>query len=238
MNILKSKAPIVAIPVEGKAPACVDGKRLRAWAKGVKIDSLEVVTTGGDWYCVEQRPQSSWAARNGEAEGPVNLIAEQTPVVRKLRIVGHAGHVRTACTMNVIDRRTAVKTLGEWSEKERERIAKRVMRGALDTKAIKRAKFEDEGEGMVAVTCTTSSGRVEKMGLPVSIPEFSELSYVLVKWENDEGVGFTVTEATTGERCGVGSTGEAAIFDARTKAKTLSAERRAKILLKVLDAAA
>lgn len=236
MNILKTKAPIVAIPVEGKAPVCVDGKRLRTWAKAVKITSLDVVTTGGDWYCVEQRPQPQFGS--GEAEGPVNLIAERTVEVRKLRIVGRAGRVRTACTMNVIDRRTAVKKLGEWSEKERERIAKRVMRGALDTKAVKRAKFEDEGEGMVAVSCTVKDRRVEKLGLPVTIPEFSQLSCVLVKWENEEGISFSVTESVTGSACGFGKTGEEAIFDARTKAKKLSADVRAKILAKVLKAAA
>ena len=44
-SLLKTKAPVVAIPVEGGAPLCVDGKRLRAWAKGLTINLVAVKAT-------------------------------------------------------------------------------------------------------------------------------------------------------------------------------------------------
>jgi hypothetical protein len=42
----KGKAPVVAIPVEGKAPVCLNRKRLAAWIKGVTVLSVEVSHLG------------------------------------------------------------------------------------------------------------------------------------------------------------------------------------------------
>jgi len=39
---IKAKAPIVAIPIEGHAPICLNRLRLTRWAKGVKITHTEV----------------------------------------------------------------------------------------------------------------------------------------------------------------------------------------------------
>lgn len=42
-SAIKAKAPIVAIPVDGHAPVCLNRKRLAAWSKGVTILSAHVV---------------------------------------------------------------------------------------------------------------------------------------------------------------------------------------------------
>jgi hypothetical protein len=226
--ILKTKAPVVAVQVEGKAPVCVDGKRLRTWSKGVTIDHFEAIVTGGEWYPVVEQPKGYGCI------GPVNMSLDRIPEVRSLRIVGHDGRIKTSCTMRAIERREAVKLLGEWSEKERERLQKKVTLGALGTeqkKAMRRAKFEDDGEGMIPVSCLVKDKRVEKRGIPVAIPEFSELRFALVKW--DDGASFSVTELVTGKQCGQGPTGQKAILDAREKASRLSPEKRAAVIAKV-----
>lgn len=41
---VKGKAPVVALPCEGKAPLCINRKRLATWLKGVTVTSVEVVT--------------------------------------------------------------------------------------------------------------------------------------------------------------------------------------------------
>lgn len=258
-SAIKAKAPVVAIPLEGHAPFCVDGKRLRAWAKGVTITSQQVVVTGGEWYYVEE------PVRYG-CMGPNNAIAEQTVVIRWLQIVGHVGKIRTKARFVPIARAEAIKTLSAWSEKERARLEKKTLLGALskdDKRAMKRAKYEDDGEGMIplmasialpdhCVTCGKVASdypcrsakheiqakrekREEKLGLPVVIPEWAEAKLALVKWGDVETdtISFTVTELISGQRVGTGDTGEAAILDARVKLGKITAEKKAAMLAKL-----
>jgi hypothetical protein len=109
-SLVNTKAPVVAVPVEGKAPVCVDGKRLRTWSKGVTIERVEVIVTGGEWYPTE-KPLDYGVC------GPRELIAERTVETRRLRLVGHVGRIKTSCMMNAINRHEALITLRNWSER-------------------------------------------------------------------------------------------------------------------------
>lgn len=206
-SLLNTKAPVIAIPVEGKAPVCVDGKRLRAWAKKVTVQSITVEVGGGEWYPVEILPK-------GLGMGPVDMCARRTVETRSLSIAGHAGRVKTRCNMIAIDRRVAIKELSAWSAKERERHIKRIMLGARSKdqkKELKLAKYEGEA-------------------VSVSIPELPLLSFV-VRCKDDI---FTVTEVASGKVAGVGATAEAAILEARKQASTLSAEQILKLQVECL----
>lgn len=140
----KGKAPIVAIPMEGHAPVCLDRKRLSAWVKGVQIVSAEVIVIPGIESMDYRRPRLG-------AEGPTQEIVTIGPARRRLRIEGRAGAVKTTCTMLPIDRRTASLTLHKWATKERAKVKKIIAQGALSTTEIKAAKLraiEQEGSGV------------------------------------------------------------------------------------------
>jgi len=113
MMILSTKAPVIAVSVEGSTPLCVDGRRLRTWAKGVAVELVTVQTAGGEWYPVETKPRNDWGS--AKAEGLVELTIEQTPIVRSLRVVGRAGRCRTACTLLEMPRAAAVVAIREWA---------------------------------------------------------------------------------------------------------------------------
>ena len=103
---IKAKAPIVAIPIEGHAPICINRLRLARWAKGVKITHTEV--------------KARW-----------------------LIVQGHTakGYVRCVAKFASIDRRTAVRELAKWSDKEREKIQRNRALGALSPEARRAAKL-------------------------------------------------------------------------------------------------
>jgi hypothetical protein len=216
-SLMKSKAPIVGIPMEGTTPICVDGKRLRTWGKGVTIDRVEVLDDAkwlGD--CVLR------------GSSPRLVITG-----RVIKVTGRASGMKCSATFAVLPQKRAIAELLEWSRKERERLQKKTMSGVLSTtekRAIRRAKFEDDGESLIPVMCLVGTKKEEKRGIPVVIPEFPELRFALVHWVN---ANTTVTELVTGMQVGNGTTGENAILDARTKAAKLSADKRALIIRKV-----
>jgi hypothetical protein len=234
-SALKGKAPIAAIPIEGKAPVCIDAKCLRAWSKGVTLDTVTVEVTGGDWYPSEKR-----APHGGE--GPADLIAERTVETRSLRITGHVGRIKTRCTMFAIDRRTAVKVLSKWSEKERERIQKRILKGALDAtmrKELKRAQFEETPNTETVLTHYALPGKEKdkqvievRRGIPVSIPEAGTMELVLVRRADSQGdsISWSVTERRSGMQAGSGDNAEDALIDARANFRKAKPERLAALI--------
>jgi hypothetical protein len=221
---VKGKAPIVAIPIEGSAPVCVDRKRLAAWSKRVAITRIEV--TGGDPFIIIDYKRPSHYGR--PAEGPVERIETHGTNPRRLVIEGRDGNVKTRCSIVPIDRRTAVKTLAEWSEKERARQLKKTFLGALskdEKKVMKLAKFDDvEGAGMVPVMVSHKDGKTKKQvfGVPVTIPELPDFELVIHRsaWADEEV--WSVTERYTGSSVGSGSNPEAALVEARTKASKIT----------------
>lgn len=248
---IKAKAPIVAIPVEGHAPVCIRRAKLAAWAKGMTITAVRVASLPDVESFVPARriydgAHPEFNRYHFTPEGPVQRVV--TPGERRVMVEGHpakSSHVRSRCMIVPVDRRTAVKELGIWSQKERERIQKRILMGALDTsqrKALKRAQFEDENETMIPVMVASPDGKTKRpaMGFPVAIPELSDLSFAMVKFgtsANDD-VHWSVTELVTGSRAGTGNTAEKALLDARTSASKASPASLEKIRQRVRDAAA
>jgi hypothetical protein len=238
---IKGKAPIVALPVEGHAPICVARARLAKWSKGVTITSVKV--TGGETYFTEEfiKPKFDWYTGpiqrpdwfGKTPEGPLNRIQHAHLTPRCLEITGTAGRVKTRCSFIPIDRRTAVKTLAAWSEKERARLEKKVLLGALGTKekrALKLAKHESEGEGMISASIAYPNGkRAQVMGHAVSIPQLAELTFVVHRAVNSEGDyvddRWTVSECVTGLAAGFGPTAEDAIVQARQNSAKASPDK-------------
>jgi hypothetical protein len=224
----KGKAPIVALPVEGSAPVCVDRKRLAGWSKGVTITRVEVVTH----YTFSEPSVPYDVAKNhprgAKPEGP----AHRLPGNRSLVIEGTAGRVKTSCRMVAIDRRTAVKTLGAWSEKERARQLKKTMLGALSKQektSMKLAAFDDaEGAGMVPVMVAHKQGfKRQALGIPVTLPAFPG-EFILHRSPFDDDSAWVVTEVHTGQRLASGTNQEAALLEARTITSKLTPAQRAK----------
>ena len=106
---MKGKAPIVAIPVQGGAPVCVNRRRLAAWGKGIEIQRVKIE---------EFAPNH----RLLKVEGPVSKVNGQ--------LIGR-GYIRCRASFVVIDRRTAMKELGEWADKERVKVGKKRLLGVL-----------------------------------------------------------------------------------------------------------
>jgi hypothetical protein len=246
---IKAKAPIVAVPVEGNAPICIRRSKLAAWAKGMKISRV-TVQKNPDLEGFEH-PKRIWDENHRIfqrvlPEGPCNRTI--TPGERRLVIEAHpvkSPSIRSRCTIIPVPRREALKEIGIWSEKERERIQKRILLGALDKsqrKAFKRAAFEDNTDTMIPVMVSSEAGKPkqEKMGFPVSLPEMPDMSFALVKFGSvDAGdIQWSVTERITGKRAGSGKTAENALLDARMNAKKASAASLANIRREVASALA
>lgn len=106
----KGKAPVVAIPIEGKAPLCLNRKRLAIAIKGVQVERITQLENR--WLKIEGRVQSS--------DG----------VYR----------VRTSSTFPPIDRRTAIGEIHVWAQKERAKNLKVISQGAIGATAIKAAR--------------------------------------------------------------------------------------------------
>jgi hypothetical protein len=194
-SLLTTKAPIVAIPVEGHAPACIDGKRLRAWAKGVTVVSVRIVESD---HIIRETGDDKKSANYGKTL-PVGT--------RLLEVVGQAGHIRTRASFLIIARGAAIKTLGAWSDKERERLAKKLVSATITPTARKALKLSQAAE--------------EWADIPVEIAQFPLLSFAVVR----KGDGaYQVKEALSGQPCGWGTSVERAILAARSKAAKLSPE--------------
>jgi len=184
-SAVKGKAPIAAIPLEGNAPVCVDRKRLAAWCKGLTLTRAEVET-----HYTFTAPRISWEARRGasrpgDPEGP----HERSAGARTLVIEGSAGYARRSrCRMVAIDRRTAVTTLAKWTEKERVRIQKKIMLGALGTAQKKAMKLAAFGVDSVADgdTLVTSNVYIEPHYRYVLPRRSNEISSIHA-WSRPEG---------------------------------------------------
>lgn len=234
-SAIKGKAPIVAIPVEGNAPACVDRKRLAGWCKGVTISRIEVEQLPSVTHYDFKRPQAHPYDERGRfvggvAEGPLERVEHIAPGARTLIIEGTAGKVKTRARFFLIDRRTAVKELAKWSEKERARLAKKLALGALDKsqrKALKLAALGDvEGSESVTVTIRFPDRTYTASGVPVTLPGFDETSFAVHRSVDRHGAvsddHWTVTERYTGLAAGSGATAEAAIVKARSNVTSAS----------------
>lgn len=200
--------PIVGVPIEGQAPLCVDGKRLRAWSKGVTIESYRVAGGERDGLLVtnEVFREGDWRPLHTYIEGCY------------LEITGRAKSARVSCKMLPVPRGEAVRMVKEWAAKERAKMVSTLSKD--ERRALKRLAYED---GTVAVP---GAGYSERMGVPVSIPEFPELRFVVVRWDEDI---YTVNERMSGMKAGSGKTGEKAVMDARAKCAKLTPEKRAEI---------
>jgi hypothetical protein len=219
-SLLSTKAPVIAIPVEGHAPACIDGKRLRTWAKGVTVQLVRIEQAPAVWY-----PQALPVPYLHE--GPEDLVAIQEHAPRFLVIEGtvaskgfrysSAKIIRTGAKFTTIARAAAIKTLGDWSSKERKRLAKARVSATITPAQRKALKL--------------SQAEAEWINIPVEIAQFPLLSFAVVR--KDEGA-FSVIELLTGENCGFGTSVERAILAARQKAATLSPEKIGFITAKCL----
>lgn len=249
---LKSKAPVVAIPVEGHAPVCIKRSRLQAWAKGVEVLSVEVRAHPDEYYFEEitVRGQYEYVPNRLHVwEGPKDVKAVRVPGNRTLVITGqvrskgllYASYpsrpIKTTARFFPISRQDAIKELSKWAEKERLKIEKQRLLGALGKetkKALKRAKFEEDSDNMVTVCVAgklETDPKTEHKGVLVDIPEFPTLRFAVVRFDNanyDEHK-FSVTEITSGKSAGSGDTAEEAIITARKNALKISAKRREEI---------
>jgi len=239
---IKGKAPIAAIPVEGHAPVCVNRKRLAAWSKGVTITRVAVDCPPPMVDFIAPRSKLTPAM---VVEGPLEKVVTPSPH-RRLIIEGTAGRVRTRCTMFAVDRRTAVKELSAWSEKERAKLEKQRLLGALSTtqrKAMRRAKHETKGEGMIMVEIKMSAGGKKPVyGLPVTVPALADLTFVVHRSVSRDGElredDWTVSERFTGLAAGSAATAELALVEAARNSAKAKPERLAAIRAQVAEAAA
>lgn len=241
---VKGKAPIVALPVEGHAPACINRKRIAAWSKGVTVTKIEVVQHPPVTHYDYKRPQSSPYDEHGRfiggvAEGPIERIAIVVPGERILTIEGTAGRVKTRCSPALIDRRVAVKELSAWSEKERLKLEKQRLLGALSPaarKTLKRAKYETAGDDIVTIRATHHGTRKTVHGVAVTMPALADLEFV-VHVRIDGLDGWAVTERYTGLAAGFGTTAEDAIVAARRNVATATPARLVAIRKQSAEAA-
>lgn len=163
----KGKAPIVAIPMEGHAPVCLNRKRLATWIKGVEILSVEVVTPPDVWYFVpgKRLPGCRWN-ENKECEyqqGPLDVSCDRIVGDRKLKIEGRAGRVKTTCTMFVIRRHEAALEIGKWAQAERAKNLKIIGQGAISTVALKEAKKAAKAKERAAKLIQMEKGGCEEL---------------------------------------------------------------------------
>jgi hypothetical protein len=236
---IKGKAPIVAVPVEGRAPVCVKRKLLADWSKKVTITRIEVQQAAP--YVELRAPR--YYSGPGTPVGPHERI--ETPAPRRLVIEGTSGRVKCRCSLIPIDRRTAVKELSAWSEKERAKLEKKRLLGALSTderKRLKRAKFEGRTPDMVEVYARYLDVRRPHHGYPVKLAPFPEVDFVVHRnYPDSKSVvlmedKWSVTEPATGFSAGYGVSAEDAIVDARRKVAKVTPERIAAIRQQIEEA--
>jgi hypothetical protein len=240
----KGKAPIVAIPVEGHAPACVNRKRLATWSKGVTITSAEVVQEPSTTHFETVMMHSRWCEatqRRRDVEGPRERTEVTVPGSRYLLVAGRAGNVKTRAKFALIDRRTAVKELGVWTARERAKHEKKILLGVLsrdEQRALKLAKLGDAGADMVSVFVTLGEGqtRVKTMGAPVKLAALAEYEFVAhraINAQGEPGDTWRVTERISGMAAGSGTTAQDAIASARKASSTASPASLAGIRAKI-----
>jgi hypothetical protein len=168
----KGKAPVVAIPIEGKAPVCLNRKRLAAWMKGVEIHSVELISQPDCWYFVPgKRLPGCRMDENKQLEyqqGPLDVSCDRIPGERKLKISGRVPSsakdglsIRTSCTMFVIRREAAALEIRNWAAKERERNLKVISQGAIGAAAMKAARKIE-----IAKLKAAKLAEIEKGGSP------------------------------------------------------------------------
>lgn len=210
-SAVKAKAPIVAIPVEGRAPVCVRAKLLKGALKGVTITGAEMYTAPD----VEtfERPERQWipAYKDGryaggsyaEVEGPAVRIV--TPGARRLKITGVDGRVRTSCSIIPVDRREAIKELAKWTEKERAKQktvkALRVSPVAARRALAKYITTHIDGEDAQTFRYREPKGAAcTVQGLPVKLMGWPEMRFFVWSGVDHEGARnqWNVTEQSSG----------------------------------------
>lgn len=80
---IKAKAPIVAIPIEGHAPLCINQKRLKAALKGVEITGIEIIAGDGP-RCLKGKGGPYPALKTVYAAPGYDFIAERNRAVDEL----------------------------------------------------------------------------------------------------------------------------------------------------------
>jgi hypothetical protein len=233
----KAKSPVVAIPVEGHAPACVKRSRLTAWCKGVTIISAQVVQLPSTSTFRFVKPKGNECTYDTETrkyvygtfEGPHERIEDVTPGARYLEIAGRDGAVKTRAKFALIDRRTAVKELAKWTAREREKREKKILLGVLskdEQRALKLAKVGDLGEAVVPVTVRFHGVKTQLVyGASVAMPRLGEYSFIVhrgIDANGEPAPGWSVTESVTGTSVGYGATSQDAIAAARKRVNGLS----------------
>lgn len=129
----KGKAPIVAIPIEGCAPMCLDRKRLVLAIKGVDITNI--IQLDNRWLKIEGRVMSS--------DG----------VYR----------VKTSSTFPPIERWKALIAIRDWAEKERKTNMKIIAQGAIGAAALKAAKREAKRQEKAAKLIQMEKGGCKEL---------------------------------------------------------------------------
>jgi hypothetical protein len=230
MTASKGKSPVVAIPIEGKAPVCVRTKLLKGALKNVTVKSVDVFYMPN----IEtlEKPEQiylGYPAGSVQPEGPANLVI--TPGERRLRITGRDGFVKTSCTLIPVPRRTAIKELSAWSEKERVKLQKKTLLGDAGNKLAKVSKSYEyalDGDDAVTVHLRDGKGTFETKGIAIKLAAMPDYKFVLHSSGSaaSDRYDWRVSELSSG-MCASGShrTAKEAIETAEIRFKELTPER-------------
>jgi hypothetical protein len=131
--------------------------------------------------------------------------------------------------------------LAKWTDKERKKQERKRMLGGLtkvEILALRRAKFEDDGEGMIETNYSKANaeGVKKRLGVPVRFAETPRLQYAMVAVRDNAGDldHFTLVEVTSGMSVGTGGTAEAAIVDTRLRMRKAGPERLAAVEARIM----
>lgn len=241
ISAIHAKAPIVAIPVPGHAPVCINRSRLAEWSKGLVITQVRLVKFPDEMKFELVPPERDFSlpydGDRWRPEGPENRIEVVVVGEQRLQVDGrpedalYPNQIRCRARFCTIKRNAAFIANRDWADKERDRQEKKRMLGVLglteaDKRAMRRLKYENGSKGMIETNFARQKrGKLECMeqrkGFPVSMPLMPLLRFAVVRTGSvaDEygTVDFRVTETVSGMCAGSGGSAEAAILDAQRK---------------------
>ena len=261
ISAIHAKAPIVAIPIPGHAPVCINRSRLAAWSKGLEITQVRLVKFPDETRVDFVGPERARGVviEDGDfyrsPEGPENRIETVVPGEQRLQIDGvpqfhaYAMNIRCRARFCVVKRQSAFIANRDWADKERDRRDKKRMLGALgltaaDKRIMRRAKYENGHEDMIETNFAKSkNGKLECMerrwGVPVSMPLMPALRFAVVRIgalvDEYDRLEFRVTETISGMSAGSGTTYINAILDARRKMEATSQRQLLNLEQKILS---
>ena len=157
---LKAAAPVVAIPMEGHAPICIKAKLLKNALKGVTVLSVKVLKSD------ESKNGPCW-----------------------LMVTGRAGYVRTSCKFAPMGRYEALRQIGEWSRKERDKRIKVACQGILSAQEQRAMKLKAAEKAGIAELIAAQKAEKEILAeargrmFPVITPmDDEERTEVIKEW--------------------------------------------------------